>query len=114
MAEVKNVKKVSLEEQWKEVNNKKMENWQAKKSVHHTVIHNQKIPFEKSALSRQKQIKDESVSFLTEAGAYPQLPTQPNFFILFKLIQQSNMVILSCLKKKNQNLNMRKKSSVYY
>ena len=51
---------------------------------------------------------------LTEAGAYPQLPTQPNFFILFKLIQQSNMVILSCLAKKNQNLNLRKKSSVYY
>ena len=52
---------------------------------------------------------------LTEAGAYPQLPTQPNFFlIIFKLIQQSIMVILSCLAKKNQNLNSRKKSSVYY
>ena len=32
----------------------------------------------------------------------------------FKLIQQSNMVILSCLAKKNRNLNLRKKSSVYY
>ena len=33
---------------------------------------------------------------------------------LFKLIQRSNMVTLSCLAKKNQNLNLRKKSSVYY
>ena len=33
---------------------------------------------------------------------------------LFKLIQPSNMVTLSCLAKKNQNLNPRKKSSVYY
>ena len=31
------------------------------------------------------------------------------FFIPFKLIQQSNMVIVSCLAKKNQNLNARKK-----
>ena len=31
-----------------------------------------------------------------------------------KLIQQSSMVILSCFGKKNQNLNLRKKSSVYY
>ena len=38
----------------------------------------------------------------------------PIFLIIFKLIQQSNMVILSCLAKKNQNLNARKKSSVYY
>ena len=38
-----------------------------------------------------------------------------NFFlIIFKLIQQSNMVILSCLAKKNENLNSKKKSSVYY
>ena len=29
-------------------------------------------------------------------------------------VQQSVMVILSCLAKKNQNLNSRKKSSVYY
>ena len=29
-------------------------------------------------------------------------PNTTNFFILFKLIQQSNMVILSCLAKKNQ------------
>ena len=36
------------------------------------------------------------------------------FFIPFKLIQQSNMVILSCLARKNQNLNARKKSSVYF
>ena len=36
------------------------------------------------------------------------------FLIIFKLIQQSIMVILSCLAKKNQNLNLRKKSSVYY
>ena len=51
---------------------------------------------------------------LAESGAYPKLLTQPkNFFIPFKLIQQSNMVILSCLAKKNQNLNARKKSSVY-
>ena len=32
----------------------------------------------------------------------------------FKLIQQSSMVTLSCLAKKNQNLNLRKKSSVQY
>ena len=51
---------------------------------------------------------------LTEAGAYPQLPTQPKIMFGFKLIQRSNMVILSCLAKKNQNLNLRKKSSVYY
>ena len=47
-----------------------------------------------------------------------RISTTPNtptfFFIRFKLIQQSNMVILSCLAKKNQNLNVRKKSSVYY
>ena len=47
-----------------------------------------------------------------------RISTAPNttkfFLILFKLIQQSNMVILSCLAKKNQNLNARKKSSVYY
>ena len=37
-----------------------------------------------------------------EAGAYPQIPTQPIFFIIiFELIQQSNMVILSRLAKKN-------------
>ena len=39
--------------------------------------------------------------------------TTPNttkfFLIIFKLIQQSNMVILSCPAKKNQNLNLRKK-----
>ena len=40
--------------------------------------------------------------------------TTKNILIIFKLIQQSNMVILSCLAKKNQNLNLRKKSSVYY
>ena len=46
-----------------------------------------------------------------------RISTTPNttkFFILFKLIQQFNMVILSCLAKKNLNLNLRKKSSVYY
>ena len=47
-----------------------------------------------------------------------RISTTPNttkiFLIIFKLIQQSNMVILSCLAKKNQNLNSRKKSSVYY
>ena len=47
-----------------------------------------------------------------------RLSTTPNttkfFLIIFKLIQQSIMVILSCLAKKNQNLNSRKKSSVYY
>ena len=36
------------------------------------------------------------------------------FCTLFKLIQPSNMVTLSCLAKKNWNLNPRKKSSVYY
>ena len=45
-----------------------------------------------------------------------RISTTPNttkyFLIHFKLIQQSNMVILSCLTKKNQNLNLRKKSSV--
>ena len=40
--------------------------------------------------------------------------TTKNFLFVFKLIQQSNMVILSWLAKKNQNLNLRKKSSVYY
>ena len=42
------------------------------------------------------------------------LNTTKIFLIIFKLIQQSIMVILSCLVKKNQNLNSRKKSSVYY
>ena len=36
------------------------------------------------------------------------------FLIIFKLIQQYIMVILSCVAKKNKNLNLRKKSSVYY
>ena len=40
---------------------------------------------------------------------------KPNFFlIIFKLIQQSNMVISSCLAKKNRHLNSSKKKSVYY
>ena len=47
-----------------------------------------------------------------------RISTTPNttkiFLIIFKLIQQAIMVILSCLVKKNQNLNSRKKSSVYY
>ena len=44
-----------------------------------------------------------------------KIPNTTKFFlIIFKLIQQSIMVILSCLAKKNQNLNSRKKSSVYY
>ena len=47
-----------------------------------------------------------------------RISTTPNttkiFLIILKLIQQSIMVILSCLAKKNQNLNSRKKSSVYY
>ena len=38
--------------------------------------------------------------------------TTKNFLIIFKLTQQSIMVILSCLA--NQNLNSRKKNSVYY
>ena len=41
------------------------------------------------------------------------ISTTPNttkfFLTIFKLIQQSNMVILSCLAKKNRNLNLRKK-----
>ena len=45
------------------------------------------------------------------------ISTTPNttkfFLFVFKLIKQSSiMVILSCLVKKNQNLNLRKKSSV--
>ena len=59
-------------------------------------------------------MRKKSSVYLTEAGAYPQLPTHPNFLIIFKLIQQSIMVILKCIEKKNQNLNSRKKSSVYY
>ena len=30
--------------------------------------------------------------YLTEAGAYPHLPTQPIFFITLKLIQQSKVL----------------------
>ena len=41
------------------------------------------------------------------------ISTAPNttklFLIIFKLIEQSDMVILSCLSKKNRNLNLRKK-----
>ena len=41
---------------------------------------------------------------LTEAGAYPQLPTQPKIFlIVFKLIQQSIMVILSCRSREEKS-----------
>ena len=47
-----------------------------------------------------------------------RISTTPNttkiFLIIFKLIQESIMVILSCLARKNQNLNSRKKTSVYY
>ena len=49
-----------------------------------------------------------------------RISTTPNtsniFFLSFpnKLIQGSNMVILSCIVKKNQNLNPKKKRSVYY
>ena len=46
------------------------------------------------------------------------ISTTPNttkiFLIILKLIQQSIMAILSRLAKKNQNLNLRKQSSVYY
>ena len=59
-------------------------------------------------------LKMRESDFLTEADAYPQLPTQANFFTIFKLIQHYDMVILSCLTKKNQNLNSRKKSLIYY
>ena len=42
-------------------------------------------------------------------------PKTPKFFFIrSKRIQGFNIVILSCLAKKNQNLNARKKSSVYY
>ena len=40
--------------------------------------------------------------------------TTKNCLIIFKLLQQSNLVILSRLTKRYQNLNPRKKSSVYY
>ena len=47
-----------------------------------------------------------------------RISTTPNttklFLIICKLTQQSIMVILSCLAKKNQNLNSREKSSVCY
>ena len=61
-----------------------------------------------------RKVSRNTSGHLTEAGTYPQLPTQPFFLITFKPIQQSNMVILSCPAKKNQNLNLRIKSSVYY
>ena len=42
-------------------------------------------------------------------------PNTPKFFFIrSKLILGSNIVILNCLVKKNQSLNARKKSSVYY
>jgi hypothetical protein len=44
-----------------------------------------------------------------------KIPNTTKFFlIIFKLIQQSIRVILSCLAKKNRTLNSREKSSVYY
>ena len=53
--------------------------------------------------------------FLNRSWRISTTPNTTKFFlIIFKLIQQSIMVILSCLAKKNQNLNSRKKSSVYY
>ena len=56
-------------------------------------------------------LKSPLILVLTEGGTYPQLPTQPKnvVYTLFKLIHQSNTVNLSCLAKKNRNLNRRKK-----
>ena len=61
-----------------------------------------------------KRIHDNEVSFNRSwhISTTPKT-TKKNLFGL-KLIQQYSMVILSCFAKKNQNLNSRKKSSVYY
>ena len=63
---------------------------------------------------RKIKIKSALVYFST--GLFNRswrISTTPNttkfFLIIFKLIQQAIMVILSCLAKKNQNLNSRKK-----
>ena len=60
-------------------------------------------------------LSKESHSIFNRSWRISTTPNTTKFFlIIFKLIQQSIMVILSCLTKKNQNLNSWKKSSVYY
>jgi len=49
------------------------------------------------------------LSFFNRSWRICTTPNTTNFFlIIFKLIQKSNFVILSCLTKKNWNLNLRK------
>ena len=48
-----------------------------------------------------------SKNYVTEGGTDLQLPTQP-YFYYFQTNTASDMVILSCLVKKNHNLNSRK------
>ena len=64
-------------------------------------------------------LRDKTLSFMDVLfNRSWRISTTPNttkfFLIIFKLIQQPIMVILSCFAKKNQNLNSRKKSSVSY
>ena len=56
-------------------------------------------------------LKSPLILVLTEGGTYPQLPTQPKNVYT---VQTNTVITLSCLAKKNQNLNARKNSSVYY
>ena len=72
-------------------------------------------------ISEEIDDMEDSNDSISDRGKFNRswrISTTPNatkiFLIIFKLIQQSIMVILSCLVKKNQNLNSRKKSSVYY
>ena len=56
----------------------------------------------------------DNLIILTEAGAYPQLPKQPIFLIIFKLVQQSIVVIRSipvrsCLAKKKMKFELEEK-----
>jgi hypothetical protein len=60
-------------------------------------------------------ILSEFLSILNRRWHISKTPnTTKKLCALFKLMQPSNMVTLSCLAKKNQILNLSKKSSVYY
>ena len=55
-------------------------------------------------------LESSAIYLFNRSWRITETPNTTNFFlIVFKFIQQSNMVILSCLFKKKQKLNLRKK-----
>ena len=52
-------------------------------------------------------LESSAIYLFNRSWRITETPNTTNFFlIVFKFIQQSNMVILSCLAKKNRKLNL--------